>query len=164
MDYPTTTETFTVEAAFEVPKVSTGAKDGREAIINSAKAYIASGGPTVIPVTKFKEIVDSKDDSYQIVALVAPDHFALGHPAGAFNIPRAKIAKEEALKKLDPDKTVLLYCYQGHNSGLVSMFLGQLGYDVVSAQYGLSAWTNNKEIRAVETYNPGKVKNFATVQ
>lgn len=164
-NYPMTTDPFTAEAAFEVPKLSTGAKDAREAIINGAKAYFAAGGPTVTTVDEFKKIVDAKDPKYQIVALVAPEDYEKGHPAGAINIPRGKVAKAESLKMLDPEKTVVLYCYQGHNSGMVQMFLKQLGYDTVSLHHGLGAWTDDRaSFGTVKTYDPSKIKGFATVK
>ena len=164
-DYPMTTEVFTAEPSFEVPVVNTDAADAREAIINGARAWAADGGSEVIDVEELKTIVDAQDPAYQIISLALPEDYAVGHIEGAISIPRGKLAKEESLKQLDPDKTLVLYCYQGHVSGGAQMFLKQLGYDVVSLRYGAGAWTNDRAtFGEVKTYNPANIKGFPTVK
>ncbi len=162
-DYPVTTEGFTAEPAFDLPVLDTGAADVREVVINSTKAFLARGGNSnLITADELYEMVQSGSDDYMIFTGITPEHYEAGHIEGAINMGRAKIATEEALKKFDPNKTIVFTCYQGHNSGFMQMFLGQLGYDVVSQHYGMSAWTNDADVRAVPTYNPAQVPNLPT--
>jgi rhodanese-related sulfurtransferase len=164
-DYPLSTDPVTAEGSFEIPQPSTGAKDTTEAIINGAKAYLAAGGPTVIDADEVKTIVDAKDPNYQILSVMAPEDYPNGHIEGSLFFPRGNMATEEALKQLDPDKKIIVVCYQGHNAGMVQMFLKQLGYDAVSLHYALGAWTNDRAaFGEVKTYDPANVKNFPTVK
>ena len=163
-DFPTTTEPSTAAGSFEPLAPSTGAADEREAVINGAKAYFASGGAEVISAADLKAMIDSGADNFQIVSVRAPEHYALGHIEGAINIPFATVPSAESLSKLDPSKTIVVACYQGHTAAQAQFYLKQLGYDVVSLHHGMSSWTNDAAIRANATYNPANVPNLPTVK
>ncbi|MBS3957257.1 MAG: rhodanese-like domain-containing protein [Clostridiales bacterium] len=163
-DYPVTTEGFTAEPTFDLPTLDTGAADVREVVINATKAFLARGGNTnLITATELNGWIEAGADDFMLITAVSPEHYALGHPEGAINIGRAKLATEGVLKQFDPDKKIVVTCYQGHNSGFMQMFLGQLGYDVYAQRFGLGAWTNNAEVRGVPMYDPAKVQNFPVV-
>ena len=163
LDLPISTEGFTAEPKFDLPELDTGAADVREVVINATKAFLARGGNTNLVTAEELNQKIQAGENLTIISAVAPEHYELGHPEGALNIGRAKIATEETLQKLDPDSTIVFTCYQGHNSGFMQMFLGQLGYDVVSQRFGMGAWTNDADVRGVPTYDPAKVPNLETV-
>ena len=58
---------------------------------------------------------------------------------GAVHIPLARV-REEAPRRLQPKRTVLLYCARG---GSAAQTLAELGFsDVLSLEGGLMAWVN----------------------
>lgn len=163
-DYPVTQEGFTAEAKFDMPVVETGASDVREVVINTTKAFLARGGNSnLITAEELHAKIEAGDDDFMLFTGISPEHYEFAHIAGAVNLSRPKLATEEVIKKFDPDKTIIFTCYQGHNSGLMQMFLGQLGYDVMAQRFGMSAWTNDADARAVPCYDPAKVMDRATV-
>ncbi len=162
-DYPVTTEGFTAEPQFDLPVLDTGAADAREAVINATKAFLARGGNrNLLTASEINDMVQAGED-FTFLTAVSPEHYEVGHPEGAINMGRAALPQEDSIRKIDPDNKVVVTCYQGHNSGLMQMLLGQLGYDVWSMHYGMGAWTNDADVRAVPTYDPANVPNFATV-
>ena len=148
IDAPTTTAPTLAQGSFEIPSPSTGATNEREALVNGIKNYFANGGADLMTAAELKAMLDSGADDFQVVSVRAPEHYEIGHLDGAINIPMAQMAKAESLSKLDPSKKVVVYCYQGHASAQVQLLLSQLGYDVVGLQYGMSAWTNDADVRA----------------
>jgi rhodanese-related sulfurtransferase len=117
-----------------------------------------------VTAAELKAMLDSGADDFQVISVRAPDAYTVGHVQGAINIPMAQLATTESLSKIDPDKKVVVYCYQGHTSQQVQFFLSQLGYDVVGLQHGMSSWTNDAAVRANKTYNPADVPNLPTVK
>ncbi len=162
--YPTTTEPTVASGSFEIPNPSTGAADEREAIINGAKAYFASGAAELMTAAELKAKVDAGAEDMVLVSMQKPEDYAVAHVPGTINIPAGKLATAAALSTLDPSKTIVLVCYQGHNSSFAQFFLKQLGYDAVSVHYGFSAWTNDPAQRVVKTYAPANVPNLPTVK
>lgn len=62
--------------------------------------------------------------------------------AGAVHIPLARV-RDEASRRLQADRTVLLYCARGGRSATAAATLAELGFaDVLSLEGGLMAWVN----------------------
>ncbi len=163
-DYPVTDEGFTAEPQFDLPTLDTGAADAREVVINATRAFLARGGnKNLLTASELNDMVQAGDD-IMILNAVSPEHYEVGHPEGSIHMDRNALPKEDSIRKIDPDKRIILTCYQGHNSGLMQMLLGQLGYDVWSQHYGVGTWTNDPDVRGVPTYNPANVPNYPTVQ
>lgn len=162
-DYPLSTDAVAASGPFDPPVVNTGAADRREAILNGAKAFFATGGAEKITADELKAMLDAGATDIQLVSMRNPEHYEFGHIGDAINIPYLQIATEESLSKLDPSKRIVIYCYQGHAGGLAQMYLSQLGYDAVNLAYGIGSWINDENIRAVPMYDPAKVGNFPTV-
>jgi len=61
---------------------------------------------------------------------------------GAVHIPLARV-REEAPRRLEPKRTVLLYCARGGRAATAAETLAELGFcDVLSLEGGLMAWVN----------------------
>lgn len=164
-NYDLTTDAPEATGSFDAPEIGTGATTTEEAIINGAKVWANSGGGELIEAADLKTIVDSADPAYQIVSFRLAEHYAAGHIPGAINIQRGAMAKDESLAMLDPSKTIVIYCYQGHIAGSAQMFLTQLGYDTVSLHYGAGAWTEDRSTFGdIGTYTPTKSGEFDTVK
>lgn len=84
------------------------------------------------------EELNKKDLSKFFILDIRDDKaFKEGHIKGAKNIFWMDLLKEENLKKLPKDKTILLYCYVGHTSSQMLVALRLLGYNVVSLKFGM---------------------------
>ena len=71
--------------------------------------------------------------------------YAKAHIPGAVNIYWRNILKKENLEKLPKDKSVVVYCYNGHIAGQVCFFLNLLGYEAVALKWGLTSWVCDPE-------------------
>ena len=83
------------------------------------------------------EELHGKEDKYFLVDIRDKDAYKEGHIKGTKNIFWKDILKEENLKKLPKDKTILLICYVGHTSSQILLALGLLGYKVKSLKFGM---------------------------
>ena len=98
-----------------------------------------------------------------VVSVRAPDAYALGHIAGAINIPWTQIAKPENLAKLPTDTPIVVYCYTGHTGQAAAAVLKMLGYDVQNLKYGMMGWTLNDEVLGTARYDPATAPDYAVV-
>ncbi|MBL7968703.1 MAG: rhodanese-like domain-containing protein [Prolixibacteraceae bacterium] len=65
----------------------------------------------------------------------AADYAALGHYAGAFNIPVISLAND-LNKGFDPSKETLIYCWTGQTSSMASFWMNVLGYKTKGIGFG----------------------------
>lgn len=84
-----------------------------------------------------RELVAGNPANYLVVDLRAPEDYAKGHVKGAVNIPFAQMPA--MMDRLPGDKVIMLYCYSGQQSALVSTPLKALGYTVYSLSRGYGA-------------------------
>ena len=70
-----------------------------------------------------------------------------GHIAGAHRIKPLTVTGGEILN-LDPDKTIVTYCWTGQTSSMVTAYLKVLGYDEKSLKFG----TNNMIYTTLESH------------
>jgi len=99
----------------------------------------------LVSASTLKEtIVDDwarQKDRYQIVSVRKPDDYTTaGHIPHAVNIYWVDIVTDESLERLDPQKTLILYCYYGHGSMLSCTILDLLGYKCRSLGFGMMGW------------------------
>jgi rhodanese-related sulfurtransferase len=59
-----------------------------------------------------------------------------GHIVGAYRIKEDLTLAADGFKHLDPDATVVTYCWTGQTSSLVTAYLTVLGYDAKSLKFG----------------------------
>ncbi len=60
-----------------------------------------------------------------------------GHIPGAFCFePKASLGKDQMLKYLPTDKTIVIYCYTGQTSAQIACYLQMLGYNAKSLMFG----------------------------
>lgn len=158
---PTVTEATEAAAEFDLPAIE-GYEDVQAAIIGQAEKYFASETPFTIAAADVLTVVQSEDPSYQIVSVRGADDYAKGHLAGAINIPWVTIA--DNLSKLDPNKTIIVYCYTGHTGGEVTMFLNLMGYKATNMKFGMSGWQSDAELGGNPGYDPATVAGNPVVQ
>ena len=160
-NYPTVTDAVEAQT-FEAKEISAEYADAKAAILGQAQAFFAADIPPTIDAADVFNIVQSKDDGYQIISVRKGEDYEKGHIAGAINIPWTEIAKN--VDKVDPSKKIIIYCYTGHTGGEAAMFLNLMGYETYNMKFGMSAWNNDPATGGNGGYDPAAVKGFPTVK
>ncbi len=99
----------------------------------SFMAHAASGKAGSIPILKPGEAFDlikkNKDNpQFVILDVRTPEEFQSGHIPGAINIDLRNDAFEDEIKKLDREKTYLVYCRTGRRTKQAVSIMQELGF------------------------------------
>lgn len=138
-NFPVVTTTSEV-GSYDTPELATKAASVSELFLTRAEGAIK-----IAPVIQPQDLKD-KLQSYFIIDTRQPEHFAKGHIEGAINIPFDSIAETASLKKIPPDKNLILICYDGHASSQAARALNLLGYHATALKDGMSAWVADEKI------------------
>jgi rhodanese-related sulfurtransferase len=79
----------------------------------------------------FPFIVDVRDE----------EAYRLGHIENSLHIRFQDLFKKENLRRLPPDRQIVLYCETGHRSSHAVALLNMLGYDAASLKWGITSWS-----------------------
>jgi len=126
----TTSATATVQE-FGAPTFTATSTDPA-AILQERVSYMIGNGFQGVTSTD----VLSNPDNYFINNFWAQadvDHY--GHIAGAFRIQPMSLETGE-FENLDPDGTVVTYCWTGQTSSMITAYLTVLGYEAKSLKFG----------------------------
>ncbi|MBN1754867.1 rhodanese-like domain-containing protein [bacterium] len=66
-----------------------------------------------------------------------------GHIIGAYRIKENLTIAADGFGNLDPDETIVTYCWTGQTSSFVTAYLTVLGFDAKSIKYGVNAMIYN---------------------
>jgi rhodanese-related sulfurtransferase len=66
---------------------------------------------------------------------------SLGYIPGSLHVRRKDVFKVENLKRLPPDRLIVVHSGTGHTGAQVTALLGVLGYRVTNLRFGISAWS-----------------------
>lgn len=155
-DYPTEATDNTPAATHDLPELDvTPSTDPAEIIRAAADAYLQSTKPPLITAETLHTLLYDGDDTNDpvILSVRSAADYARGHVPGAINIPWKTVAQLENLRKLPPDRPIIVYCESGHTAGLVTMALNMLGYDATNLKFGIASWTRDATVRAAEPFN-----------
>ncbi len=134
------TNTIKQPVSFGYPKTAATESTG-EAILRERVAYMLSKG---------LQSVASAD------VLAAPSNYFInnywteanvnqyGHIKGAYRINETLKIANDGLKSLDPNSTIVIYCWTGQTSALVSAYLNVLGYNAKSISFGANSMINSQ--------------------
>jgi LPXTG-motif cell wall-anchored protein len=160
-DYPVETEANEATETYAYPTLNTGADDPAEIVRIAADTALDGWKPVTSADALFDNLNDGDDSNNPLVVSVrAADAYALGHIAGAINIPWNQIAKPENLAKLPADQPIVVYCYTGHTGQVAATVLKMLGYDAVNLKYGMMGWTEDDEVLATARYDPATSPDY----
>jgi rhodanese-related sulfurtransferase len=98
-------------------------------------------------------ILDVRDD----------DTYQNGHLCGALHFAYQNLFKPENLKRLPPDRQILVYSDTGHESGAVTALLCMLGYDAINLKWGIAGWSLSlpgKDVAPNRFNEETDIKNF----
>jgi rhodanese-related sulfurtransferase len=137
--YPVVTSVNPVQN-FDLPAVETKAASVAELLMKRSREAVEN-----LPVIQPKDLKE-KLRNYYIVDLRQPVHYQTGHIDGAISIPFQTIVETDNLKKIPPDKEVVLVCYDGHASSQAARILNQLGYHALALKDGMGAWLSDERI------------------
>jgi rhodanese-related sulfurtransferase len=163
-DYPLETEANEATETYDYPTLDTGADNPTEIVRIAADTPLDGWKPVTSADALFENLSDGDTSNDPVVVSVrAADAYALGHIAGAINIPWNQIAKPENLAKLPADKPIVVYCYTGHTGQAAATVLKMLGYDVVNLKYGMMGWTLDDEVLGTGRYDPATAPDYPVV-
>ena len=144
--YEANLETKTNErpVATGMPSLNTGMTTGAE--IGSARfKKIFSEGTSSILITAGE--VFANPQSYYVINLERKDKYEDGHIPGAVRYkPDATLGFTEEMASIPYDKTVVVYCGTGHNSGFATAYLRLFGYDARTLRYGNNSFMYNRMV------------------
>jgi rhodanese-related sulfurtransferase len=141
---------------------NTEATDKFEIIRAAALAYLYSNKPENMDAQEFYHALhyteiavqdqyyyftnpESPDENPYIVPFILDvredETYQNGHICGAAHIFWKDVFKLENLKRLPPDRQILVCSDTGHESGMVAALLNLLGYDAINLKWGIAAWS-----------------------
>ena len=149
-DLPTETAANQLTGTYTLPAVDVTSSTSELEIIRIACDNYATAGLKNIAAVDLNTLITDGDPSNDpiIISVRKAEDYAKGHIPGAVNIPFTSIAKKENLRKLDPDKQIVVYCYTGRTGSQATAILNTLGYDAVNLLWGISGWTTDPVVAA----------------
>jgi len=122
----------------------------------AANAYFSGGTKNIKADALYENLNDGDPENDPFILSVrSADDYAKGHIPGAVNISAKELFKADNLKKLPPDKQIVVYCYTGQTASQVTSALNMLGYDAYNLLFGMSSWTTNPDVY-VKRFDPAK--------
>ena len=115
----------------------------------------------ILLLTEFKgvtntDVFESLDNYFINNFWAEEDVSHYGHIEGAYRLKPLTIANGEYLN-LDPDKTIVTYCWTGQTSSMVTAYLRILGYNAISLKFGANGMIHSKlESHKWKTEMPGE--------
>jgi rhodanese-related sulfurtransferase len=150
-----------------MPDLKTGMTTGPE--IGSARFHqLFKEGTGNILITA--DEVFSNPQKYYIINLERKDKYEDGHIPGAVRYkPEATLGFIDEMASIPSDKSVVVYCGTGHNSGFATAYLRLFGYDARTLKYGNNGFMYDKMVkqRAALSWLPfsaADVNNFEVVK
>lgn len=130
--------TETTAQAYGDPTISTTLTEG-EAILKERVEQVVAAGFKTITGTE----VLANPGNYYVNNYFSADHYSgFGHVNGAVRILPINLT-DGSVKKLDPSKEVVTYCYTGQTSAVVTAYLNVLGYNAKSLLFGINGMSKS---------------------
>ena len=153
-----TVETLETNAGgFELPApVNKQYASETEVILGATLDYLKTGLP---PIVKPADI-EAKDDGFLLVDLRAATEYKNGHIPGAINIAYETLGEVEQLKKLSPDKKIVLIDHDGTMASKAARILNLMGYKAFAMKDGMRVWTSDPAINGIAPISSEKAMEF----
>jgi len=140
-------ETATNEVPIPVgmPELGTGFTTGKEVGDARFKKLFEDGTDEILITA---DEVYSDPEKYFIINLERKDKYDAGHIPGAVRYkPEATLGFTDMMATIPSDRTVVIYCGTGHNSGFATAFLRLFGYDARTLKYGNNSFMYDKMVK-----------------
>ncbi len=153
--------------AREMPELGTGKSTGED--IGAARFHrlFAEGTGNILISA---DEVFSDPQKYFIVNYERKDKYEDGHIPGAVRYkPEATLGYTDELATIPTDKTIVVYCGTGHNSGFATAYLRLFGYDARTLRFGNNSFMYDKMGRervklSWLPFTEAEVNDFETVK
>jgi rhodanese-related sulfurtransferase len=128
-----------------MPEIKTGFMTGKEIGDARFRTLFAAGTGDILITS---DEVFSNPQKYFIINLERKDKYDDGHIPGAIRYkPESTLGFTGMMSTIPFDKTVVVYCGTGHNSGFATAFLRLLGYDAKTLKYGNNSFMFDKMVK-----------------
>ncbi|HUX56581.1 MAG TPA: rhodanese-like domain-containing protein [Bacteroidales bacterium] len=128
-----------------MPELNTGMTSGPEIGTSRFRNLFEEGTGNVLVTA---DEVFSNPQMYYIINLDRKDKYEDGHIPGAVRYkPDATLGFTDEMASIPFDKTVVVYCGTGHNSGFATAFLRLFGYDARTLKYGNNSFMYDKMVQ-----------------
>ena len=128
-----------------MPELNTGMTSGPEVGTSRFRRLFEEGTGKILVSA---DEVFSDPQKYYIINLDRKDKYEDGHIPGAVRYkPDATLGFVEEMASIPFDKTVVVYCGTGHNSGFATAYLRLFGYDARTLRYGNNSFMYNKMVQ-----------------
>ncbi|MBK3516008.1 rhodanese-like domain-containing protein [Carboxylicivirga marina] len=150
------TNELTQSTFFNYPKFTASSSDGASILLERINAVFGAGfGAAAVSGSA---VLDDPSafciNNYYNEA----DHTEFGHFSGAYRIQPLTVGNDE-IKHLDPESTVVTYCYTGQTSAVISAYLNVLGYSAKSMKAGMNGINNHSDVWTSGTNAGNNSKN-----
>jgi len=135
---------------FSTPDFSTGKSEGADILKDRINAAISNTTWTIS-----KTDVLGNPENYFVNNFWPPESWnEYGHVKGAYRISDLKL---ETLKNLNPNETIVTYCYTGQTSSIVTAWLHVMGYDKAKSMlFGANGIVHTKLLNGTAGSAPKK--------
>lgn len=131
-------------SAGNMPDLGTGKSSGEEIGSERFRKIFAEGTANILITA---DEVFSDPHKYFVINLDRKDKYEDGHIPGAVRYkPEGTLGYTDEMATIPPDKTVVVYCGTGHNSGFATAFLRLLGYDARTLKFGNNGFMYDKMV------------------
>lgn len=128
----------------KLPVLSTGGTTGEEVLLARAKQLFSEGIASA-HVTSYDVFANTGE--FYIMNYIRRDKYEAGHIPGAIRYkPQATLGIVKEMSTIPTDKTSVVYCGTGHNSGFVTAYLRLFGYDAKTLMYGNNSFMYDKMV------------------
>jgi rhodanese-related sulfurtransferase len=150
-----------------MPELNTGKQTGKEiGDIRFASVFAEGTGNILITADE----VFANPQKYFIINLERKDKYEDGHIPGAVRYkPEGTLGFPEEMGSIPADKTIVVYCGTGHNSGFATAFLRLFGYNAHTLKYGNNGFMHDRMVKLKTTlswlpFSEADVNNFEVVK
>lgn len=128
-----------------MPELNIGMTTGEEIGAERFRKLFEEGAGNILITA---DDVFSNPQKYYIINLERKDKYEDGHIPGAVRYkPESTLGFTEEMASIPSDKTVVIYCGTGHNSGFATAYLRLFGYDARTLKYGNNSFMFDKMIK-----------------
>jgi rhodanese-related sulfurtransferase len=127
-----------------MPELKTGLKTGPEiAAARFGKLFAEGTGNILITAAE----VFNNPEKYFVINLERKDKYENGHIPGAVRYkPESTLGFIDEMASVPPEKTIVVYCGTGHNSGFATAYLRLFGYDARTLKYGNNSFMYDRMV------------------
>ncbi len=150
-----------------MPELGTGKSTGEEIGADRFHQLFRQGTANILISA---DEVFADPGKYFIINYERKDKYEDGHIPGAIRYkPEATLGYTAEMATIPHDKTVVVYCGTGHNSGFATAYLRLFGFDARTLRYGNNGFMFDKMVRqrvqlSWLPFTTAEVNNFETVK